>query len=291
MRVGIFAKTFAAPGGGLDAALEGVAACGVRDVQLNLSLLGGPSLPERLDGGAVAAARAALERRGLEAVALSGTYNMAHPDGATRAAGARGLATAIAAAPALGAGLVTLCTGSRDADDQWRAHPENGGAAAWGDMVASVAAALDVAEREGVVLGVEPEPGNVICDAAAARRLLDELRSPSLRIVLDAANLVAARGLDEQDRVLDEAFALLGDDVVSVHAKDLDARCAVVAAGRGGLDYAGYVARLRAIGFDGPLILHGLGAEEAAESVAFLEGRIGAEAPAPTADPRAAEPA
>jgi sugar phosphate isomerase/epimerase len=48
----------------------------------------------------------------------------------------------------------------------------------------------------------------------------------------------------------------------------------VVAAGRGGLDYARYVALLRAAGYDGPLVLHGLAPDEVPASVAFLERQL-----------------
>ncbi|MFP5407352.1 MAG: aminoacyl--tRNA ligase-related protein, partial [Gammaproteobacteria bacterium] len=83
--------------------------------------------------------------------------------------------------------VVTLCTGTRDFDDQWRAHPANTTAQAWTDMRASVEDALSAAEAHGVTLGIEPEPANVVRDAPAARRLLEELGRPrGLGIVMDA---------------------------------------------------------------------------------------------------------
>ena len=99
---------------------------------------------------------------------------MAHPDPAVRSAGRARLAALIAAAPALGTRVVTLCTGSRDPDDMWRAHPDNGSPEAWPDSLEQIAAALTVAERHDVVLAFEPEHNNVAGDAhrrpAAARR-------------------------------------------------------------------------------------------------------------------------
>ena len=47
---------------------------------------------------------------------------------------------------------------------------------------------------------------------AAGRRLLDELRSEHLKVVLDAANLIRPGELARQHETLREAFALLGDD-------------------------------------------------------------------------------
>ena len=272
MRVGIFARTFAP--GALEAVLDRVVEAGVGAIQFNLALCDGSSLPERVDVEAIVAARAAVAARGLEMVALSGTYNMAHPDAAVRSRGAAALAEVIVAAPVLGTRVVTLCTGSRDADDMWRAHPANAGESAWSDMVHSVSVALEVAAREDVVLGIEPEPGNVVADAVAARRLLDMMGSPHLKIVMDGANLVAGSALDHQAATLEQAFDLLGDDLVLAHAKDLEG-AAVVAAGRGGLDYSHYVELLRRGGYDGAVVLHGLAPQEVAASVAFLEEHLG----------------
>jgi len=80
--------------------------------------------------------------------------------------------------------------------------------------------------------GLETLPENVssdlvqrITDAAAfrARKLLDELRSPRLRIIIDPVNLISPER--NQKDVLDEAFALLGDAIEIAHAKDRNPRC------------------------------------------------------------------
>ena len=137
-------------------------------------------------------------------------------------------------------------------------------------MLASVEAALALAEAHGVTLAFEPEHNNVVDSAAAGRRLLDELRSPHLRVVIDAANLLTGPDLDRQDEILREAFELLGDELVLAHAKDVRRDGAIVAAGRGELDYGAYLALLAQTGRDVPLILHGLDEREVPGSIAFL---------------------
>jgi sugar phosphate isomerase/epimerase len=271
MRPGIFAKTFARTT--LAATLDAVAAAGLGELQFNLALLGGPSLPERIAPEVAAGVRQALAARGLSMAAVSGTYNMAHPDRAERERGQRALGTLIATAPALGTTTVTVCTGTRDPHDMWRAHPANADRSAWRDMLASMAAATAAAEAHGVTLGVEPEHNNVVRDACAARRLLDELRSPNVRIVVDAANLIVPD--QDQGPVLRAAFALLGRDLVLAHAKDVRRDGAVVAAGTGTLDYALYVELLEAAGYTGPLVLHGLAEADVPDAVAFLCARLG----------------
>jgi sugar phosphate isomerase/epimerase len=272
IRVGIFAKTFVRPT--LDGALDAVAACGMDEIQFNMALTGGPPLPSRVPPDVADAVRAAVGAHGLSMAAVSGTYNMAHPDPAVRAGGAARLATLIAAAPRLGTRVVTLCTGSRDPDDMWRAHPANTTPEAWRDSVEQIAAALTVAETHGVTLAFEPEHGNVVADARAGRRLLDELRSAHLRVVIDAANLVRPGELHRQRDTLPEAFELLGEELVLAHAKDVQEDGTVVAAGRGGLDYGLYVRLLGEARYDGPLVLHGLAEAEVPEAAAFVRERL-----------------
>jgi sugar phosphate isomerase/epimerase len=161
----------------------------------------------------------------------------------------------------------------------WRRHPENDSPSAWRDLLASLREALAAAEELGVTLAFEPEVSNVVDSARKARRLLDELASPRLKVVMDGANLFHAGELARMRDVLDEAFDLLGRDVVLAHAKDLnrDGEAGHEAAGTGVLDYDYYLGLLRRAGYDGPLILHGLREDQVARSVAFLRGKLHAE--------------
>jgi sugar phosphate isomerase/epimerase len=268
MQLGIFAKTFPRPT--LGESLDAAASSGVDAIQFNLALTGGPSLPQDISPELAAEVHAATAERGLDIAAVSGTYNMAHPDAGIRADGRRRLATLISAAAGLGTSVVTVCTGSRDPDDMWRHHPDNASPDAWADMVTSLAQALEIAESAGVTLGIEPEHNNVVDSAASARRLLDDLGSANVKIVLDAANLIVPGELDRQHRTLREAVDLLGNDLVLAHAKDVQPDGRVVAAGRGALDYRLYVELLDEAGFHGALVLHGLEEEEVPRSVAFV---------------------
>ena len=256
MRLGIFAKTF--PGSDPETVLAGVANAGFGLAQYNMACSGLDPLPDAIPEDVTTAIRAASAAAGVGIAAVSGTFNMIHPDPAVRADGLRRLAVLIAAAPAMGTRLVTLCTGTRDPADMWRAHPDNATPEAWRDLVASMETAVAVAEANGVDLGIEPELANVVSSAEAARRLIDEMQSPRLRIVLDAANLFETASLAEQRDIVTRAVDLLADRIVMAHAKDRAANGDFVAAGQGVLDYPHYLAALRRAGFDGPLVAHGL---------------------------------
>jgi sugar phosphate isomerase/epimerase len=257
----VFAKTY--PGSDAAAVLDSAARDGFAGVQFNLVCAGIPSLPESLPDGLAEDVGAYAKKTELRIAALSGTYNMAHPDPAARMLSRQGFLNAMEAARRMGAPVVTLCTGSRDASDMWKHHAENSTAAAWRDLCEELEFALGAAESAGLKLAIEPEPGNVICDASAARRLLRELNSLRLGIVLDAANLLSAASLARQDRVIEEATDLLGGHVLLAHAKDIDASGRVVPAGEGEVHLKRFVAALRSADFDGALIGHGFGPDKA----------------------------
>jgi sugar phosphate isomerase/epimerase len=274
VEIGIMARTFVRPD--VDATLDAVAAHGLRAVQFNVECAGLDDMPAELPDAVCDAIAAAHGARGITLAALSGTVNMIHPDPARRADGLARLRTLIAACPRMGARVVTLCTGTRDARSMWRAHPDNQTAEAWRDLTAALAAVLPAAEAHGVDLAVEPEVSNAIDSAARARRLLDEMRSPRLKICMDGANIFHAGELPRMAEILDEAFDLLGSDVVVAHAKDLDhdGEAGHLPAGRGCLDYGRYCALLRRIGYRGAVILHGLGEDQVDGCVDFLRRKL-----------------
>ena len=132
------------------------------------------------------------------------------------------------------------------------------------------------AQANDVTLVVEPEVANVVDSAIKARRLLDEIQSPHLKIVIDGANIFHKGELAHMHDVLDAAFDLLGDDIVMAHAKDLDhdGEAGKLAAGTGLLDFDHYIGLLRGIGFNGVILLHGLTEEQAPGCIQFLRGKL-----------------
>lgn len=272
MQPGIFAKTFE----GTDAATVLAAArdAGYGTVQFNMACLGLPAMPDTVPPDLARSVAAASAATGVSVAAVSGTYNMIHPDPAVRATGLRRLDVIAASCAAMGTSLVTLCTGTRDPDDQWRAHPDNRTPEAWRDLLAEMEKAIAIADRHGIDLGVEPELANVIDGAPAAKRLIGELGSPRTRVVLDPANLFEVAGESERRRLVEEAVDLLADRIAMAHAKDRAPDGGFATAGKGVIDFPHFAGRLRAAGFDGPLVTHGLSAAEAPGVAAYLRGLL-----------------
>ena len=270
MLIGGFTRIFDRPS--FEEVLDAAAGHGLQALQLNLESLGLPPMPDRLDPDLCRRIRREVESRGLTLAAVSGTFNIIHPDLDERARNFRGLRELAAACAALGAPRITFSTGTRNADYMWASHPDNGSPEAWAEMLESMAEAVEIAAEHEVPLVFEPEVSNVVDTALKARRLLDHFGSPFLKVVIDGANLFGAGDLPRMAEVLDEAFDLLGPDIEMAHAKDLvrDGEAGHVAAGTGLLDYERYLRRLREAGFDGGLILHSLDEEQVPASVRFL---------------------
>lgn len=272
MRIGIFAKTFA--GSDPLTVLTAAKVAGYTCVQYNFACSGLASMPDTVPEAAITAIADAVAATGVTIAALSATYNMIHPDVSVRETGQRRLGVAASVAERLGIPMLTLCTGTRDPDDQWSVHPDNQTPAAWNDLLIEMCKAADIAEAHGLQLGIEPEQANVVRDADDALQLIAAIGSNAVRIVLDPANLFEQATPEAANVIITDAIDRLGPHIALAHAKDRDTRGHFVTAGTGVVDFPAFVARLRASGFNGALVTHGLTAAEAPEVADFLSGLV-----------------
>lgn len=270
MQLGIFAKTF--PGTDPLTVLSAAKVAGFDGVQYNMACSGLERMPATITPAQTSAIAQAVRATGQRIFALSATWNMIHPDPAIRAKGHQRLATLAANAKAIGTNLISLCTGTRDPADQWRHHPDNATPEAWADLVVAFEAALQIADRHDLLLGVEPELANVVNCPAAARRLIDDLQSPRIRIILDPANLFEVNS-DPSDLIA-RAVDLLADRLIMAHAKDRAPDGSFTTAGTGVINFPHFIQSLKSSGFTGPLVTHGLSATDAPATAALLRGLL-----------------
>ena len=132
------------------------------------------------------------------------------------------------------------------------------------------------AGHANVLLGVEPETANVVSSVRKARQLLDDLHSSRVKIVLDPANLFHPGKVERIRETMEEAFQLLGTDIVMAHAKELaaDGTTGHMAPGQGVLDWNYYFNTLAGMDFRGPMVMHGLAEPEVAGAVRFLRAKL-----------------
>jgi sugar phosphate isomerase/epimerase len=272
----LLATTFTT--GTLEARLDAAKSYGLACAQVSMECANLPAMPDQIPPELPGRIRREAAARGITIGSVQGTFNMCHPDAGYRRTGLRRLQVLAEACPQIGTSSIHVCTGTRDPNNMWRRHPDNDLPQSWQDMAACMREATDIARQANVVLAFEPEVNNVVDSARKARRLLDEIGSPHLKVTMDPANIFHAGELPRMKEMLDEAFALVGKDIVLAHAKDLDhdGDAGHKAAGQGVLDYNRYLSLLRTYGFKGPLFLHGLSEAQVPGCLAFLRAKLAA---------------
>ena len=134
---------------------------------------------------------------------------------------------------------------------------------------------VQTAEEQGTILAVEPVCTHIIHGAEQAERMLDDLKSDRVRIILDAVNLIDSAHAEQAEAVVDDAVRRLGDRVCVLHMKDFvpapgEIRPKPVPCGQGQMVYGTLLklARERSL----PMTLENTAPENAEETRKFLEG-------------------
>jgi sugar phosphate isomerase/epimerase len=269
VQLGVFSKTYGS--GTVSDIFRRIKNDRLELVHYNMSSSGLGAFPEHVSEPHCREILRSARDNELRVIGLSATFNMIHPDPSVREQGIGSFETLAAAAPKMGTRYLSLCTGSRNPTERWAWHPDNARPEAWHDLLRTLAELVQIAEKHDLVLGIEPEIGNVVRTARLARRLLDEVKSDRLQIILDPANLFdTATSVSEIDDLMVEAVSLLHEDITVAHAKDrtLDGR--TCAAGNGAVDFRFFASLLKEMQFAGPLVLHGLDEDEVSPSVRML---------------------
>ena len=148
----------------------------------------------------------------------------------------------------------------------WQYDEATSQADAWQDMAESMYAAARLAEKYAVTLAIETEASNVVDTPEKARRIMDEVGSPALKMILDCANLFhAGQATAEAMRpTIDRAMEYFGKDIVLAHGKDIRPSDGIdfCGTGFGIVDFPYMIESLKKAGFDGDMMLHGIYREE-----------------------------
>jgi sugar phosphate isomerase/epimerase len=270
MRLAIFAKTFGRPT--VEHCLAAAREAGLDAVQFNLSILGIETVPENVPRELLARARGAFQESGVEAVALSGTFNAAHPDPAVRERYLSRFHCVCQAAAYLGIPLLTLSTGSRAADDMWRWHPENSTPEAWADSLATLKEVAAIAAEHDLRVAFEPERNNVVSTAELAVRMLEQVGSARIGTIFDAANLLTEQIVADGsvEATITDAAQRLQGTILLAHAKELRFPEQELPAGAGIVPWRLVIEQLAKVGYDGPLVIHGLKEHDVSAAVSTL---------------------
>ena len=251
---------------------------GIDDVQFTFESIVNEELPIYINADLTKRVFQAAKTNGITISAVNGTFNMVHPDPAIREDGIRRFEVIAKSCKGLDCPMITLCTGSRNTLNKWRWHNDNMLPDAWEDLIRTTERILPVAEDYDVILGVESEAANVVNTPEKARLYLDSMASNKLKIIMDPANLfqIGDAKPEKVRSVLDNAFDLLGSDIVAAHGKDILSGdgIAFTSAGRGIIDFDYFIGLLQKTGYAGSIILHGIKSENEFASAISHVGSI-----------------
>jgi len=269
VNLGIFSKTFT--GNKPEVVLKAVKKSGFSETQYNMSCSGIKSLPEILTNEIIEDISTASKKNKVRISAISGTYNMVHPNKEIRMKGQKSIELLASYANKIPTKLITLCTGTKNPLDQWTSHIENNSKDAWQDLLVSMEKVIQIADQYQIYLGIEPELANIVNSAEKAILLINELKSPRLKIIFDPANIFEVERIKDQKYVISESIELLAEYIVMGHAKDKTISGNFIAPGKGIIDFNHYFNCLKLINFNGPLITHDLKSYEATNVFSFLK--------------------
>lgn len=172
-------------------------------------------------------------------IAVLGCYlNLATPDPVALKATVNRYKAHMRFASLLGCGVVGSETGAPNVDYHFEEACRSEESLKL--FIERVRPVVEYAEKCGVIFALEPVTKHIMYSAERARRVLDEINSPNLQIILDPLNLIDESNVKDYRAVIKNAIEVLGRDVAVVHVKDfnlVNGQVVSCAAGTGIMDY------------------------------------------------------
>jgi len=185
-----------------------------------------------------------FDRVGIKIVGLFGYYNVVDPDPARRKRGEARMEMLIANWKRLGSPVISTETGTFNPKSEWLESPKNATEEGYIECRSAFEKLARAAEKTGAIISIEPYWRNIIDSAARTERLLREVNSPALKLVMDPCNYFRKEDLARMQPMLEEIFRRVGKQTVLAHAKDVKASADgtdLPASGQGVLDYPLYL--------------------------------------------------
>ena len=185
-----------------------------------------------------------FDRNGIKIVGLYGYYNVVDPNEARRKRGEARMHLMIENWKRLGSPIIATETGTLNPKSEWLESPENATEEGYAKCRSALETLAKAAEKAGAVLAIEAYWRNIIDSVDRTERLLREVNSPALKLVMDPCNYFRKEDLPRMKPMLEDIFKRVGKDTVLAHAKDVKAAADgtdLPASGKGVLDYPLYL--------------------------------------------------
>ena len=174
--------------------------------------------PEKLTDEYALRVRKEFDESGLECAVLGCYLNLADPNPERRAQTQEIYKAHLRFAAKIGARVVGTETYANP--ESAFSDPAPQSEEAFRLQLDSLKPVVRCAEECGAVLAVEPVWCHIISTPERAARMLEELPSENLQIILDAVNLIAPEEAERAEDIIRNAISLLGDRVRILHMKD-----------------------------------------------------------------------
>lgn len=226
--------------------------------------------PGKLSPGLASYIGEQFDRAGIRIGVLGCYINPIHPDPVIRRAEIDRFKEHLRYARQFGAPMVATESGALTTFMEF--EPYRYEEIGWEAFKATVEELAEEAEKWGVLLGLEGVSTHTLSCPAKIRRILDEVPSSSIGVVLDPCNLIGHE-VQLQDEIVDNAFSLFGERIILAHLKDMYAEGSQVrhgAAGRGLFHTAEFLNKLEA---HKPMIdvsLEDISGAEVSDTIALL---------------------
>jgi len=233
----------------------------------------------KLSTGAANLVAEQFERQGVRIPILGCYSNLTHPDPDRRRYLINRFKEHLRFARDFGASAVTTETGTANRDNAFEDHSDNRNANYWSILKDSLEEMAEEAEKWGVFVGLEGFFNNIIDTPERMQRMLEEVPSSNIGIVMDPCNYIRQKDEGRQDEIIREAFDRLGDRILIAHAKDFNYRkhddktehkMIQPAAGTGDLNYPLYLKLLNEYKPNVKIYLEHLAEEQMLTSSAYV---------------------
>ena len=227
--------------------------------------------PEKLTEEYALRVRRDFDESGLECAVLGCYLNLADPNPERRARTQEIYKAHLRFAAKTGARVVGTETYANP--ESRFAEPAQQSEEAFRLFMDSLRPVVRCAEETSAVLAVEPVWYHIISTPERAVRMLEELPSDNLQIILDAVNLISPEQAERAEDIVRNAVSLLGDRVRILHMKDFvmtpEGEMDACACGLGSMRYEQLLSF--AAGRDLPMTLENTVPENAEEARLHLE--------------------
>jgi len=225
----------------LEEAARRIKADGFRCVLLSFRFADVQFDPLKPDWAAAKKITDALAKQDIAITTMYGYYNLVDPDEKRRQEGEARMECMMRNWKRLGCNVISTETGTYNAKSQWLDDPKNATEEAYLKCREVLKRWAKLGEQTGAVLTLEASYKNIIGTVDRAERVLKEVDSPALKLVMDPANYFGPDNLKQMKPLLKELFARLGPKAALVHAKDIapsaEKGTETPASGLGEMDY------------------------------------------------------